>query len=155
MTNQRQGKILSLLRRFQGSSFDDMLSYLRTEHRQNLKTLEYWNQDSVQAFTVCEFDVGASGLANLNTLNSPQIRSITRSTAGRYDIGLRIPFVQVDFFEVAFSLSTGSPASMNVVLRSIDTVNGVIVVEFLNGSFTATDIAIGTNVKLKLFLKTN
>jgi len=103
----------------------------------------------------CKFAVGSTGAPTINTAASKGIASIARNSAGNYTITLEDKYNNLFQVTPMVVLASGSPASgAAMVVRSYDVQSAkTVVVEFLNGSFSATDIASGSTVVLKLELK--
>lgn len=155
----KKAKVLGLLRRYKDG---DIGSFLQNEYRQTLKTLEYWYQQFIDFAAAvekdtfnypCYFEVtDGSGTPALNASRSPDVLEITRQSAGRYLVRFNKAFVGINYVTSYIELASGSPASSILILRSVDTTMRSVVVEFLNGSYTATDVASGSKIGIKFYI---
>jgi hypothetical protein len=104
----------------------------------------------------CKFAVGASGVATIDAAKSKGIASVVRTTnAGEYLVTLNDKYVDLYGVYPTVTFASGSPASGAAFVVRAQDVSGAktVTVQFLNGSFAATDLANGCNVVLKLELK--
>lgn len=103
-----------------------------------------------------KFSVGAAGAATLVSAASKGIVSVARTAnAGEYLVTLADKYVDLYAVLPTVTFASGSPASgAAFVIRSQDVAGAkTVTVQFLNGSFAATDLASGCVVTLKLELK--
>jgi hypothetical protein len=155
----KRGNYLGLLRRFQDNK--DVGEYLKTEYRQNLKELESWRKDIdilqsqgqlADSIVFCYYNSLGTGGAVLDTAKSPDIKLITRQSAGNYLIQLNKVFSDVSFLDFYLKLGSGVPGVSFIFLRSIDTVSREIVVEFTTGAGTPADPLTGSFVGIRIYL---
>jgi hypothetical protein len=103
-----------------------------------------------------KFTVGASGAPTLVAAASKGVASVAETAnAGEYIITLQDRYYDLYAVLPTITFASGSPASgASFVVRAQD-VDGdkTITVQFLNGSFAATDLASGCEVVLKMELK--
>jgi hypothetical protein len=100
-------------------------------------------------------NIGAVGVPTLVPIDSKGVASIVRNGVGLYTVTLSDQYNKLMGVSASFELAAGSPASgASVVVRAED-VDGVktIQIEFLNGSFAATELANGVALRLHFELK--
>lgn len=105
---------------------------------------------------VAQFAVGASGAATLSAAKSKGVASVTRgASAGLYTIVLEDRYQRL--LELGYNCVISAGTSSGVVECVIKADNSAaaaksIVVQFLDASGTAADIASGATVKMKFFM---
>jgi hypothetical protein len=99
--------------------------------------------------------VGAAGAPTISSSLSKGIASIARNSAGKYTITLQDPYVGLLQFTQSKEKASGSPAGLGgCVVRSVDTVTAkTIVIENLDTSGVAEELASGTTLRIKIDLK--
>lgn len=113
-----------------------------------------WSLEKKMVHLYGKVAIGASGAPTLDAANSKGIASIVRNSAGKYTITLQDPYVQFMSFVPTIQLASGSPGVVQQVVRSVDTtVAQTVVVEFLDATLTAADIANGATLFFKVVLK--
>lgn len=99
--------------------------------------------------------IGASGAPTLNAANSLGVASVVRNSVGRYTITLQDKFNRLLQITESRQLASG-PASavggMVVRSQSVDSAK-TIVVEFLDATGAAVELANGTTLRLQIDLK--
>lgn len=104
----------------------------------------------------CQFAVGASGAPTINAGKSKGILSVVRNSAGRYTITLQDKYVDLYQLTQMITLASGSPAAVGgLVVRSVGVSSSTptVVVEFIDSSGAAVEVASGATVNLNLILK--
>lgn len=96
--------------------------------------------------------IGASGAPTIAAAKSKGITSITRNSAGKYTIVADDRYVGLMGAVYTVVLAAGDPGPTKMVVRADNSAAAAksVVVEFLNDAGTATEIANGATLKLRL-----
>jgi len=98
--------------------------------------------------------IGAAGAPTIDAAGSKGIASIVRNSAGKYTVTLQDAYVAFMGFCPTILLASGSPAVAQMVVRSVDTQSAQqIVIEFLDETLAAKDLASGAVLYFKIELK--
>ena len=112
-----------------------------------------FQRDLVHIFADVTF--GSSGAPTL--VSGKGISSITRLSAGKFQIQLQDPFAGVMMVSKVNKMASGAPASPVMVLNDVSNISqltgGLIVLTFETSGGTATDPASGEEILMHIILK--
>lgn len=102
--------------------------------------------------------IGATGAPTLNVVKSKGIASVVRNSAGKYTINFQDGYQYLMFMDSCIVLASGAPSSstsLQMVVRADNSsaASPNLVVEFLNSSGVAADLASGSILLLSPQLK--
>jgi hypothetical protein len=105
----------------------------------------------------CQVAIGATGAPTLSATKSKGITSVVRNSAGRYTITLNDKYQELYGAYPMFVLAAGAygtSAASDMVVRSaaVTAATPTVVVEFLDGTGAANELANGVTLYLKLEL---
>lgn len=124
-------------------------------------TMDHMTQYAIEKFTCRIFAniaIGSTGAPTLTTKKNKGITSIARNSAGKYTITLGRPYQYLLSIKETLILASGAPSTgtnveMMVRADNSNSSPGTLVVEFLNSSGTAVELASGTVLLLDMVLK--